>query len=92
MFDDDGLDSDSEVECEGVAGVNSAADGEGGGARRRGVGDGDIPATVDVHALARFIQSVQNGMSVLARDGVTRAELESIAEIAMMGWDPRVGR
>ena len=59
---------------------------------RRGVGDGDIPATVDVHALARFIQSVQNGMSVLARDGVTRAELESIAEIAMMGWDARVGR
>lgn len=58
---------------------------------RRGVGDGDIPATVDVHALARFVQSVQNGMSVLARDGVTRAELESIAEIAMMGWDTRVG-
>lgn len=59
---------------------------------RRGVRDGEIPATVDVHALARFVQSVQNGMSVLARDGVTRAELESIAEIAMMGWDARVDR
>lgn len=59
---------------------------------RRGVGDGEIPATVDIHALARFVQSVQNGMSVLARDGVTRAELESIAEIAMIGWDARVGR
>lgn len=59
---------------------------------RRGVGDGEIPAEVDVHALARFVQSVQNGMSVLARDGATRAELESIAEIAMMGWDARVGR
>ncbi len=58
---------------------------------RRGVDDGEIPADVDVHALARFVQSVQNGMSVLARDGVTRAELESIAEIAMMGWDARVG-
>ncbi|SHJ41661.1 transcriptional regulator, TetR family [Aureimonas altamirensis DSM 21988] len=57
---------------------------------RRGVDDGEIPATVDVHALARFIQSVQNGMSVLARDGITRAELESIAETAMMGWDARV--
>jgi AcrR family transcriptional regulator len=57
---------------------------------RRGVDDGEIPAAVDVHALARFVQSVQNGMSVLARDGVTRAELESIAEIAMMGWDARV--
>lgn len=59
---------------------------------RRSVGDGEIPATVDVHALARFVQSVQNGMSVLARDGAMRAELESIAEIAMMGWDARVGR
>jgi len=57
---------------------------------RRGVDDGEIPTTVDVHALARFVQSVQNGMSVLARDGVTRAELEGIAEIAMMGWDARV--
>lgn len=58
---------------------------------RRGVDEGEIPATVDVHALARFVQGVQNGMSVLARDGVARAELENIAEIAMMGWDARVG-
>ncbi|WP_126976446.1 TetR/AcrR family transcriptional regulator [Frigidibacter oleivorans] len=57
---------------------------------RRGVQDGEIPATVDIHALARFVQGVQNGMSVLARDGVTRADLESIAEIAMMAWDARV--
>lgn len=57
---------------------------------RRGVSDGEIPAEVDVRALARFVQGVQNGMSVLARDGVTRAELESIAEIAMMGWDAHV--
>jgi Transcriptional regulator len=59
---------------------------------QRGVGDGEIPAEVDIRALARFVQSVQNGMSVLARDGVTRTELESIAEIAMMGWDARIGR
>lgn len=59
---------------------------------QRGVGDGEIPAEVDIRALARFVQSVQNGMSILARDGVTRTELESIAEIAMMGWDARIGR
>ncbi|QOG05259.1 TetR/AcrR family transcriptional regulator [Aureimonas sp. OT7] len=58
---------------------------------RRGVEDGEIPDTVDVHGLARFVQSVQNGMSVLARDGITRAELERIAETAMLGWDARVG-
>ncbi|WP_285294438.1 TetR/AcrR family transcriptional regulator [Aureimonas altamirensis] len=58
---------------------------------RRGVEDGEIPDTVDVHGLARFVQSVQNGMSVLARDGITRDELERIAETAMLGWDARVG-
>src|SRR3546814_17536292 len=40
----------------------------------RGVAEGEIPASADVHALARFVQTVQNGMSVLARDGAGRAE------------------
>lgn len=56
---------------------------------KEGVGTGEIPAAVDVHALARFVQTVQNGMSILARDGVARSELESVAELAMAGWDAR---
>jgi len=55
------------------------------------VADGEIPPTVDVHALGRFVQAVQNGMSILARDGVSRAELESVAQTAMLGWDARMG-
>jgi AcrR family transcriptional regulator len=55
------------------------------------VADGEIPANVDVPALARFVQTVQNGMSILARDGVSRAELESVAQVAMLGWDARIG-
>ena len=55
------------------------------------VAEGEIPASVDVHALARFVQTVQNGMSILARDGASRGELEAVAEIAMLGWDARTG-
>ncbi len=53
--------------------------------------DGEVPASVDLHALARFVQTVQSGMSILARDGASRAELEDVAQVAMMGWDARVG-
>lgn len=58
----------------------------------RAVADGEIPASVDVHALARFVQGVQSGMSILARDGAGRAELEAMARIAMQGWDACTGR
>ncbi|MGO8024949.1 TetR/AcrR family transcriptional regulator [Rhizobium leguminosarum] len=52
---------------------------------------GEIPVSTDVHALARFVQTVQNGMSILARDEATRGELEAVAELAMLGWDTRTG-
>jgi AcrR family transcriptional regulator len=53
------------------------------------VANAEIPASVDVHALARFVQTVQNGMSIFARDGASRAELEAVAQVAMLGWDAR---
>lgn len=53
----------------------------------QGVADGDIPASVDLDALARFAHTVQNGMSLQARDGATRAELEAVARVAMRSWD-----
>lgn len=57
----------------------------------RGVVEGEIPAEADLDALARFVQTVQSGMSILARDGAGRTELEGVAEVAMLGWDARVG-
>jgi len=56
----------------------------------RAVAEGEIPASVDVHGLARFIQTVQNGMSILARDGASRAELENVAHVAMQGFEARI--
>ena len=56
------------------------------------VADGEIRTSVDIHALTRFVQTVQNGMSLLARDGADRAELEAVAEIAMQAWDARLAQ
>lgn len=55
----------------------------------RAIADGEIPAATDIHALGRFIQTIQNGMSILARDGAGRTDLEAVAELAMAGWDAR---
>jgi hypothetical protein len=53
----------------------------------KAVSDGEIPSSVDIGKLARFLQTVQSGMSIRARDGADRTELESVAEVAMLGWD-----
>lgn len=58
---------------------------------RRAIAEGEIPASTDVHALARFAQTVQTGMSILARDGASRAELDDVAQVALLGWDARTG-
>lgn len=67
----------------------SRADGLGRLTARieQGVADGEIPASIDVLQLARFVQTVQNGMAVMSRNGASRAELEGVACIAMQGWD-----
>src|SRR4051794_37155938 len=54
----------------------------------RGVTDGDLtapPAGLD--ALARYYTTVVQGLSIQARDGATRAELETIIACAMAAWD-----
>ena len=53
----------------------------------RAKNDGDLKATVDTTNLARFVQTVQSGMAIRARDGADRAELHDVAEIALSGWD-----
>ena len=58
----------------------------------RGRRDGEFATSIDVKNLARFVQVVQSGMSVLARDGISRSELESVAQVAMLGWDARTGK
>lgn len=47
---------------------------------------GELPDTTDVHGFARYVQTIQNGMSILARDGASREELEAVAQTAMGRW------
>lgn len=55
------------------------------------VAAGELARSVDIPGLARFVQTVQSGMSILARDGADRSQLETVAKAAMMGWDGFVG-
>lgn len=54
----------------------------------RGIADGDLiasPATVD--AVARYYTTVVQGLSVQARDGASRTDLEAVIACAMAAWD-----
>ena len=54
----------------------------------RGVTGGDLtapPASLD--ALARYYTTVVQGLSIQARDGADRAELEGVITCAMAAWD-----
>lgn len=52
-----------------------------------GIDNGELPATADAKAIAYFYCSVQQGMSVRARDGASRKELRKTAELALLGWE-----
>ncbi|MFI6049477.1 TetR/AcrR family transcriptional regulator [Streptomyces violascens] len=55
------------------------------------VAAGRLPTDTDAGTLARLSGAVFQGMSQQARDGATRAELEAVAEAAMMAWPPEGG-
>ena len=51
--------------------------------------DGDlIVSDASIDAIARYYATVVQGLSVQARDGATRAELEAVITCAMAGWNP----
>jgi len=53
---------------------------------RRGVQEGDLPRTTDIKSLARFYVTVQQGMSIQARDGASPRKLDAVATNAMRAW------
>lgn len=54
----------------------------------RGIADGDLTAPPgDLEAIARYYTSVVQGLSVQARDGASRTDLEAVITCAMAGWD-----
>lgn len=59
---------------------------------RRGVEDGDLPADTDAAALAGFVSTVHEGLSIAARDGAAAAALDAVVDVSMRGWDALAGR
>jgi AcrR family transcriptional regulator len=57
---------------------------------KRGVAAGEISRHADVNAIAGYYVTVQQGMSIQARDGRSRQVLESIACAALAAWQPLV--
>jgi AcrR family transcriptional regulator len=53
---------------------------------REAVESGELPSATDTGMIASFYVTVQQGISLRARDGATRAELEAIAQAAMVAW------
>ncbi|MBP2300585.1 TetR/AcrR family transcriptional regulator [Azospirillum picis] len=58
----------------------------------RGVADGDLPPGVDSRAVATFYLTVQQGMSLQARDGATHDTLLGVARSAMAAWPALTGQ
>ncbi|MCP4561152.1 MAG: TetR/AcrR family transcriptional regulator [Bosea sp.] len=58
---------------------------------RSDIARGALPASCDPPAIAGFYSTVQQGMSIRARDGASRAELEAVARGAMAAWPGLTG-
>ncbi|MBR3190068.1 TetR/AcrR family transcriptional regulator [Bosea sp. (in: a-proteobacteria)] len=53
---------------------------------RSDIARGELPPSCDPPAIAAFYATVQQGMSIRARDGANRTELEAVARGAMAAW------
>ncbi len=52
---------------------------------------GDIPAQVDILSLARYLACMLQGMSVRAREGAPKADLDNIIDTLMAMWPALTG-
>ena len=77
-----------EAEAIRVTLARRRGDAEGVLARRfaQARAEGDLSADADPAALARFVMTVSQGMSVQAKAGASREQLFEIAELALAGW------
>jgi len=55
----------------------------------RGIREGDLPPHTDARGLAKYFETVIQGMSSQAIDGTTRKDLLAVAENAMRAWPKR---
>ncbi len=55
----------------------------------RGISAGDFDSPADPEALANYLKTVLQGLSVQARSGMSRSQLESVAQAAVAIWPSR---
>ena len=53
---------------------------------RQAVDEGDLPSNADPAALACYLMTVNSGLAVQAKSGVTKKRLLKAVEIAIRGW------
>ncbi|MGA3065494.1 MAG: TetR/AcrR family transcriptional regulator [Tepidisphaeraceae bacterium] len=53
---------------------------------KRAKSEGDLPPSADPAALARYVVTVLNGMSVQAASGASRNDLRRVVKIALRAW------
>lgn len=70
-----------------LAGIRRGMFNENRDRLARGVTDGDLTASADLDAIARYYTTVVQGLSIQARDGASRADLEAVITCAMAAWD-----
>ncbi len=69
-----------------IADIRKSIDGRLRARIDRDIAAGVLPPKTNAAALAGFVMAVTQGMSALARDGVPRATLLAIVEVALQGW------
>jgi len=57
----------------------------------RAVDEGELPGDADIRAIASFYATLQQGMSLQARDGASRESLLAVVACAMRAWDVFAG-
>jgi AcrR family transcriptional regulator len=77
----------SEATCVGLRDARARAIDIFTARLRDAIASGELPASCDPATIASFYVTVQQGMSLRARDGATQAELEAVALAAMAAWD-----
>lgn len=58
----------------------------------RGVAEGDLPAGLDLAAIAAFYTTVLHGLAIRARDGASRKALMDAVNGAMTAWETLTAR
>jgi len=53
----------------------------------KGVNDGELPNDLDWQAIATYFITLQQGMSIQARDGASQEALLTVVDCAMITWD-----